>query len=132
MPIPVISVAQMREWEKVTWASGAKQEEVMRQAGQAVAATVERLTRPGDFVLVLAGKGHNGDDAAFACELLKDRSRELVRVVDPEVISNTLPQLLDRGPAVIVDGLFGIGLNRPLSGAWMKLIERINQADHPV
>jgi NAD(P)H-hydrate epimerase len=132
MPIPVISVAQMREWEKVTWASGAKQEDVMRQAGQAVAAAAEHLTRPGDFILVLAGKGHNGDDAVYASELLKDRSRELLRVVDPEVTSNSLPQLLDRGPALIVDGLFGIGLNRPLSGAWMKLLEQINQAERPV
>ncbi len=128
MPIPVISVAQMREWEKVTWASGVKEDAVMRQAGRSIARFAEQVTRPDDFVLVLAGKGHNGDDAAYACEFLGGRRKELIRVIDPEVSARDLEPLLGRRPALIIDGLFGIGLNRPLSGAWMKLIERINQS----
>jgi len=78
MPIPVISVAQMREWEKVTWASGVKEDAVMRQAGQAVARLAEQLTQTGDFILFLAGKGHNGDDAAYAFEFIQGRRRELL------------------------------------------------------
>jgi hydroxyethylthiazole kinase-like uncharacterized protein yjeF len=128
MPIPVITVAQMREWEKVTWASGVKEDAVMRQAGQAIARFAERLTRPDDFVLILAGKGHNGDDAAYACDFLNGRRKELVRVIDPEISARELEPHLRRRPALILDGLFGIGLNRPLSGAWMKLIEQINES----
>src|SRR6185436_914333 len=33
---------------------------------------------------------------------------------------------LARRPALIVDGLFGIGLNRPLSPGWIQLIDEIN------
>ena len=64
MPVPVITVAQMREWEKVTWSSGATEDAVMRNAGGAVARCAERMTAEGDFILFLAGKGHNGGELA--------------------------------------------------------------------
>lgn len=132
MPIPVVTVAQMREWEKVTWASGVKEDAVMRRAGTAVARLAERLTRPDDFVLFLAGKGHNGDDAAYAFDFIAQRRRELVRATDPAVAAKEIGAHLRRQPALLVDGLFGIGLNRPLSGGWLKLIDQINQARVPI
>jgi NAD(P)H-hydrate epimerase len=128
MPVPVVTVAQMREWEKVTWASGVKEDGVMRRAGQEVARFAASLCRPDDFVLFLAGKGHNGDDAAYACEFLEGRQKEIIRVIDPEVAARELEPHLARRPALVVDGLFGVGLNRALSGAWMNLIEQVNQA----
>jgi NAD(P)H-hydrate epimerase len=131
MPIPVITVAQMREWEKVTWASGLKEEAVMRRAGQAIARLAERLTQPNDSILFLAGKGHNGDDTAYAHDYLEGRRRTLLRVIDPEAdIKAVLAQLQGRH-ALVVDGLFGIGLNRPLAANWMKLIQRINESGLP-
>jgi NAD(P)H-hydrate epimerase len=39
---------------------------------------------------------------------------------------------LAQRPALIIDGLFGIGLNRPLSGSWGTLIERLNQSSVPI
>src|SRR5260370_8884427 len=65
MPVPVISVAQMREWEKATWASGQSEEAVMRLAGQAVARPAQQPTPPGGFLSVLSAKGHNGDPPPF-------------------------------------------------------------------
>src|SRR5678815_1059159 len=90
MPIPVITVAQMREWEKVTWASGVNEDHVMRRAGHAVARFAERMTQPGDSILFLAGKGHNGDDTAYAHDLIEGRKRLLVRVIDPEADSKAV------------------------------------------
>ncbi len=132
MPVPVITVAQMREWEKVTWSSGVTEDAVMRNAGAAVARCAERMTAEGDLILFLAGKGHNGDDAAYGCEFIQGRRAELMRVLDPEASGRELQARLDRRPALIVDGLFGIGLNRPLSGAWMNLIDQINRAGVPI
>jgi NAD(P)H-hydrate epimerase len=132
MPIPVLTVAQMRQWEKATWVAGAREETVMRRAGQAVARAAESLTRSDDFVLFLAGKGHNGDDTAFAAEYITERRKELLRAAEPEFAERDLEPLLARRPALIIDGLFGIGLNRPLSPAWSGLIELINHADRPV
>ena len=40
--------------------------------------------------------------------------------------------LLKRRPALIIDGLFGIGLNRPLDGPWTWLIDFVNAAGVPI
>jgi len=37
-----------------------------------------------------------------------------------------------RPPALIIDGLFGIGLNRGLGLDWIKLIQQINQSGRPI
>ena len=104
----------------------------MRKAGAAVARQAELMTRPGDRIVFLAGKGHNGDDTAYACEAVQNRSCELLRIVDPEFSDHALTAQLARKPALLVDGLFGIGLNRPLAGNWMKLIENLNRAGVPI
>ncbi len=128
MPIPVISIAQMREWEKATWAAGQTEAEVIRRVGKAVAAHADRLTRPGDRVLILAGKGHNGDDARAAREHLSDRHVEVLDVAAPEADLPKLDTALARQPALVVDGLFGIGLNRSLEAGWVNFIQRVNAA----
>jgi NAD(P)H-hydrate epimerase len=122
----------MREWEKVTWASGQTEEAVMRRAGEAVARAAERMTKSGERILIFAGKGHNGDDARFAGEQIKDRSVQLVRVLDPEAVSGELPAMLKPAPALIIDGLFGIGLNRALGTPWLRLIQKLNQSQVPI
>lgn len=134
MPVPIISVKQMREWEEATWASGQSQEAVMRLAGRALARQAGKLTRLGEFVLIVAGKGHNGDDARFAAESeeLSGRELQVLRVDDPEVARNEITPLLARGPALIIDGLFGIGLNRPLSAAWNRLLRAMNESGVPI
>ena len=37
MPVPVINIAQMREWESATWATGQTEAEVIRRVGEKVA-----------------------------------------------------------------------------------------------
>ena len=66
MSIPVISIAQMREWEKASWAAGKSEGDVIRRVGKILAHEALRLTNPGDAIVILAGKGHNGDDARYA------------------------------------------------------------------
>src|SRR5438046_10076883 len=83
MPIPVISIAQMREWEKATWATGQTEAEVIRRVGKCVARRALGLTRPGDLVLILAGKGHNGEDARSAREHLLERRADVLEVTEP-------------------------------------------------
>jgi len=141
MPVPVISVAQMREWEKATWADGQTEAEVIRRVGEQVAEVARRMTRPGDAVLILAGKGHNGDDARAAKEFLSDRKIILLEVTDPQ---EALPEFQRRAgilpaqdrretsPTLIIDGLFGIGLSRPLDEHWQKLIAVVNESKIPV
>ncbi len=142
MPVPVINLAQMREWEHATWAAGQTEAEVIRRVGEKIAERALQLTRPGDTILILAGKGHNGDDARAARKHLRDRRMEVLDVTDPEEAS---AQFLERSadapsasnspetrPALLIDGLFGVGLNRPLDDGWKKLIAAVNQSKIPV
>ena len=125
MPVPIITAAQMREWEQATWASGQTEAEVIRRVGKRVARRARKLTRQGEAILILAGKGNNGNDARAAQEFLSERQVELLNVTSPE---NDLPKLQEllRGKfALIIDGLFGIGLDRPLDEHWKKLISTV-------
>jgi ADP-dependent NAD(P)H-hydrate dehydratase / NAD(P)H-hydrate epimerase len=129
MPVPVISVAQMREWEESTWGSGQTVEAVMRRAGQAVANRAQKMTAPGAEILVLAGKGNNGGDAKYGAEYLSERKVTLIDASDPVAARTRLSEKLPAARAtdgLVIDGLFGIGLNRPLSVEWVRLITALN------
>lgn len=132
MPAPVLSVAQMRKWEKDSWAAGRNQVEVISRVGHLVAARVRQLTRPGDLIVVLAGKGHNGDDARYTSQNLNDREVNLINVLSPEVSLRELRSQLSLQPTLLIDGLFGIGLNRPLEAPWIKLVRAINESGIPI
>jgi ADP-dependent NAD(P)H-hydrate dehydratase / NAD(P)H-hydrate epimerase len=132
MARPVIDIAQMRSWETATWSAGITEPEVIDRAGQAVAAVARRLTQPGNRIVVVAGKGHNGDDARVAARHLTDRQVQLVSINAPETDLPLLNQALSSGAGLLIDGLFGIGLSRPLTGGWALVVETINQAKVPV
>jgi NAD(P)H-hydrate epimerase len=132
MPLPVISIAQMREWERATWKTGQTEAEVIHRVGGKIAQRVLQLTRPDDAILILAGKGHNGDDARAAQEFLNERRVEMLDVIAPESNLPELEQALSQKPGLIIDGLFGIGLDRPLADDWKKFIETVNRSGIPV
>ena len=132
MPVPVISIAQMREWENAAWAAGQTEAEVIRRVGKKIARRARKLTRSNDAILILAGKGHNGDDAVAAREVLDSRRVELLAVNDPLADLPKLEQALRQKPALIIDGLFGIGLNRALDGGWKQFIAAVNKSKIPV
>ncbi len=128
MATPVISIAQMREWENATWKKGQTEAEVIRRVGRTVAELALRLTMPGDLVIVLAGRGNNGADARAALEQLEERRVDVLQVRDPSEDFSELETLLALRPALVIDGLFGIGVNRPLGEHWIRFIRRINEA----
>ncbi len=148
MPVPVINLAQMREWENATWAAGQTEAGVIRRVGEKIAQLALRMTRPGDGILILAGKGHNGDDARAANEFLSGRRIFLLNVTDPAAAFAEfqrragVPPVFDSSvsdgyrreacPALIIDGLFGIGLDRPLDNNWKKLITVVNERKIPI
>jgi NAD(P)H-hydrate epimerase len=126
MPVPVLNIAQMREWERATWATGQTEAEVIRRVGKKIAERALQLTRPGDAILILAGKGHNGDDARAAREHLGERNIKTFDVTVPEKDLSKLEAALHSKPALIIDSLFGIGLDRPLDSSWIQFIQRVN------
>ncbi|HEX4350167.1 MAG TPA: NAD(P)H-hydrate dehydratase, partial [Verrucomicrobiae bacterium] len=85
-----------------------------------------------DVILILAGKGHNGEDARAAKEFLDDRKVKTLEMLLPDTDLLPLEMALKEKPALIIDGLFGIGLNRTLSEPWQKIIAAVNAAKIPV
>ena len=114
MSVPVISVEQMRQWEEASWDAGRAEADVIENVGRAVANLALRMTRDDDRILILAGKGHNGEDARHAQPHLIDRKVKVLNVIDPAATLLEVGTLLDRRPALVIDGLFGIGLTHPL------------------
>ena len=133
MGLPILTVAQMRGWEEASWAAGITAAAVIDRAGLQVAAQARALTAPGAEVLVLAGRGNNGADArAAAAHLAGDRAVRVVVVADPAADLPAVQAALAARPALVVDGLFGIGLNRPLDAAWLTVVAAVNAARRPV
>ena len=132
MALPVLNLAQMRAWENDTWASGQTEMRVIERVGQALAEQVISLTNENDPVLILAGRGHNGDDARAALPHLSTRRCVCLNIAEPTAQLAELRVALTHRPKLIVDALFGVGLSRPLDEAWQSFVAEINSANRPV
>lgn len=128
MPLPVLSVAEMRAWEESTWKGGETAERVIARVGEKLAGRILDLCPPGSRVLILAGRGHNGDDARAAVSHLIERDAKVVNLSEPAEQLSELREALAAKPALVIDALFGIGLNRPLDESWRAVIEAVNSA----
>jgi len=131
MAIPIVNVSQVREWENATWSAGISQEDVIRKAGGQVAYYAQKMTEEGNKILIIAGKGHNGDDAIQCGEQLRDREVKIIRVIDAAKAISEIKSILNQNYALVIDGLFGIGLNRQLDDKYCELINLINQIKAP-
>lgn len=123
---------------------------LMLRAGKAAAQwAIDILGHSPASVVVLAGPGNNGGDGfALARELLARKRPALVvcaaRLEDmPRQAQQARQAWLDAGGQVaaefvgthcglVVDALFGLGLQRPLSGIYAKWVEQINAFKGPV
>ncbi len=132
MPRTVLSVEQTRAWEAASWNAGKQVREVIQEVGRLLSRRLMELTRPGDRVLVLCGKGNNGEDAAQTAAQVQGRIVDVIRVSDPARGVEALKEALAFNPGLVVDGLFGIGLDRPLDSGWVELIRALNSSGRAV
>lgn len=123
MPRPVYLTKDIRAIEQ---AAGDVSPPLMERAGAAAAELAARLAGDkGKDVLILAGPGNNGGDALVVSRLLQERFFRISVVKD----ANDLPE---KNWNLVVDGLFGIGLGRPIEGGYARLIDYINAQTCPV
>lgn len=139
----LLSLPALRQLEQNAEAAGLQ---LMQRAAQAIAGWCQAHIQPAAAILVAAGPGNNGGDAILAACLLK-QAGYAVEVLLPEPRVNAAvaaalqhwqalggsvrPTLGDTPPAWLLDGLFGVGLSRPLGGAWLHLIRRLNSLPCP-
>ncbi|MGQ0553403.1 MAG: NAD(P)H-hydrate epimerase [Planctomycetota bacterium] len=87
-------------------------------------------------VVLLAGPGHNGGDARVAEALLRNGRpavpttlwQPLSEGSGAEAAPDALGSPSLDGTTLLVDGLFGVGLCRPLTGAALQAVEHVNAA----
>ncbi len=124
----------MRAAEEAAFARGITAEALMEQAGAGIARALAKFfPRPGRC-LVFAGKGHNAGDAFVAARRLAEVGWQIeTRLVYPENELSSLtsqklhelnapparqslaPPILAAGrPAILLDGLLGLGAHPPL------------------
>jgi ADP-dependent NAD(P)H-hydrate dehydratase / NAD(P)H-hydrate epimerase len=144
--IELLTNDEMAEADRRTIASGTPGADLMEKAGAAVAGAVLRRHPPGSRVVVVAGPGNNGGDGFVAARHLAAAGMR-VRVCligardrlkgdaawaaagwNGEVAAS--PDL--SGAAVIIDALFGAGLDRPITGPALAAVEAMNGAGCPV
>lgn len=129
--IPIVTAAQMRAVEAAEFARGVSEDELGDRAALAIRDRVTALTPPGGRVLVLAGPGNNGLDGVKVHRLLRDAGvgSALVcwnRAGCADALDfGALTAELDRA-ALVLDGLFGIGLTREVAGEAADLIQVVN------
>jgi hydroxyethylthiazole kinase-like uncharacterized protein yjeF len=139
---------EMGEADRRTIASGTPGQVLMENAGAAVAQAVMARHPLGSKVVVVAGTGNNGGDgfvaarhlraAGFRVETILIGNADNVRGDAAAAMRQwgggdpiaSAPELA--GAGVIIDALFGAGLNRPVTGEALAAIEAMNRADAPV
>jgi len=99
---------------------------LMEQAGARVAEQAEALLdeRALTRAVFLVGPGNNGGDALVAERRLRAQRPALATALWRPLRDDAPPALDAR--TLLVDGLFGVGLSRPVEGASRAAIEHVN------
>ncbi len=138
----ILTSAEMAQADAFAVAHGVPSLTLMENAGRGVVDAIVARVKPC-AVTVLCGPGNNGGDGFVVARLL-DEEGFTVRVAhdaDPKGDAAVMsarwkgarmaltPDALD-GAKLVVDGLFGAGLSRPLEGAHAQIVKALN--DLPV
>ena len=150
----IFTAAQIHELDKYTIEHEPIQSiDLMERAAKALTRAIMDAYDSSMPVIVFAGPGNNGGDALAVARMLtehnytvtvylfnisgnlsndcavnKVRLQENKRVKDfIEVKQEFDPPILEKG-MLVVDGLFGSGLNKPLAGGFASLVKYINSS----
>ncbi|MGE3870359.1 MAG: NAD(P)H-hydrate epimerase, partial [Pseudorhodoplanes sp.] len=141
--LELLTNAEMTQADRLAGTLGISGMALMENAGRAVADAVARhpVSTP---VAVVAGPGNNGGDGFVAARILAGRGYpvRMLLLGERDRLKGDAAEAAARWPgateaaspaglegaAVIVDALFGAGLDRPVEGAARAMIEAINGA----
>ncbi|MEN3791492.1 NAD(P)H-hydrate dehydratase [Fulvimarina sp. MAC3] len=147
MNLELLTPDEMGRADRLTIKGGLAGFELMKAAGAQVADAAlsmiaEAVSGSTGRIFCLAGPGNNGGDAFVAAEFLRRGgfTVEVHALVRPDQLSGdaALAAEFYRGPVkpldgfdpddtvLVIDGLFGAGLSRPLEGRISQLVEGIN------
>ena len=134
--------------EKVMNEKGVPSIVLMECASRAIARQMKKTITKTDAIVIAAGGGNNGGDGiavgrilhneGFQVEILvvgnpdhyseQNRLQQKIAKAYDAVVKTDLTEVDFTKATVIVDALFGIGLNRPVKGEALTVIGKINAA----
>jgi hydroxyethylthiazole kinase-like uncharacterized protein yjeF len=147
--LELLSAEEMGRADRMAIRNGVASLSLMESAGSAVAYATEYLARGKEArIAVVCGPGNNGGDGFVAARLLCDRGyavrlgllgpREALKGDAAAMAARWRGQIEELNPQImewadlVVDGLFGAGLSRPLEGVAANIVMAINDAGKPV
>ena len=153
----ILTCAQQREADAYTIANEPIDSiELMERAAAAMTEIIRSRWDTSHRMIVVAGAGNNGGDALAIARLLADKGYSVNVIffnVTGKVSEDCLTNVkrLDNSPIedftevtrelvlpdirptdVIIDGLFGSGLNKPLEKGFAKLVQKLNSSPAPI
>jgi len=150
--IALLTPEDMGRADQMTIEAGLPGIVLMERAGAHVAEAAGRRCASGGSILVLCGPGNNGGDGFVAARLLHQAGYQCQVLLlgdagrlkgDAWIAYDALPAPVGRvGPAglasclgkadLVIDALFGAGLDRPLSGDAAQAVDTLNRSGVPV
>ncbi len=150
----IFTTDQVRQLDKYTIEhEPVKSIDLMERAARVLSSAIMEEWTTQNPVVVLAGPGNNGGDALAVARMLGDAgymvsvflfnihdslsddcATNRQRLVDDRRVENFTEITLNFDPpeltadTLVVDGLFGSGLNKPLMGGFASLVKYVNQS----
>ncbi len=154
----ILSASQIRELDAFTIENEPIESiDLMERASQVFTNWFsEKFTPEENQILIFVGPGNNGGDGLAVARMLyykfydvkifwckignstsPDFEKNLKRLPKRNVVpveeinsNDSLPEIPKK--AIIIDAIFGSGLNRPVEGSWAKLIHYLNQQSNTI
>lgn len=153
--VKIFNVSQIKKIDSCTIVNqGITSIDLMERASLSLSEKLIRILDINQPILVFAGMGNNGGDALAVARILLSKHFKLdVYIVSPDdrfsddcrENKNRLEHLTNiyiikekkdipriYSDCIIIDGLFGSGLNRPLDGVFLNVVEAINSSHNKV
>jgi ADP-dependent NAD(P)H-hydrate dehydratase / NAD(P)H-hydrate epimerase len=144
----VVTTAQMSAIESRLFAAGMPVAALMERVAGLITQRVQELYPAAQKIGVLVGSGHNGGDALVVarelhlkgCEVLvycplsnlKELTASHAQYAESLLIPKVDQVNLLEDCDLLIDGLFGFGLNRPLEGSLAQAIAHLNTLPIPI
>ena len=118
---------------------------LMERAAAACTDYIEEQKWPMAHVCIVCGSGNNGGDGFAVGSILKEKGCQVTAVFAGRMINRTeeciyqmdkferhggtiLTEWQDKDYSIVVDALFGVGLNREITGHYLEIIRHMNMS----
>ena len=144
----ILTVEEMAKADQLTISAGIPGIVLMERAGRAVADCAGEMVKSGASILILCGPGNNGGDGFVAARCLSGRGYQVsVGLLgqraalrgDAALAAESwagavfpLKEISFQGIYLVIDALFGAGLNRPIDGEAREALEKVAASGVPV